>query len=111
MLLRTLWICLFTSLISISSSWAENWPAWRGADRTDVSTETGLLREWPADGPALAWLSEKCGVGYAGFAVVDDNVYTMGAYKNDERLVCLDAATGETSAGQPCPRYPRVLNK
>ena len=95
MILRLLCIGLFTCFVCGGSSWAENWPAWRGADRTDVSTETGLLSEWPEQGPKLDWLSKKCGVGYAGFAVVDDSVYTMGAYKNDERLVCLDAATGD----------------
>ncbi|MGB0762191.1 MAG: polyvinylalcohol dehydrogenase, partial [Rubripirellula sp.] len=69
MILRILFICLITSLLCQTSTWAENWPAWRGADRTDVSTETGLLSEWPEKGPELAWLSKKCGVGYAGFAV------------------------------------------
>jgi outer membrane protein assembly factor BamB len=76
-------------------AWAENWPGWRGADRTDVSRETGLLPAWPRGGPERVWLSNKCGVGYSGFAVVDDNLYTMGAYEKDVRLICLDANTGE----------------
>jgi len=95
MILRTTSFCLLVCFVCQSGVRAENWPAWRGADRTDVSTETGLLRQWPEEGPELAWLSKKCGVGYAGFAVVDENVYTMGAYKNDERLICLDAANGD----------------
>src|SRR5437762_2294859 len=33
------------------SGWAGDWPQWRGPDRADVSTETGLLKEWPAEGP------------------------------------------------------------
>ena len=95
MFLRTRWLCLFVFYVGHTCAQAENWPAWRGADRTDVSKETGLLKAWPEQGPELVWLSKKCGVGYSGFAVVDENVYTMGAYKNDERLVCLDAATGD----------------
>ena len=95
MILRPTCLCLLICFVCLSDVRAEDWPAWRGPDRTDVSTETGLLSEWPEPGPELAWLSKKCGVGYAGFAVVDENVYTMGAYKNDERLICLDAANGD----------------
>lgn len=84
-----------TLLLFCGSVWAENWPGWRGADRTDVSTETGLLKTWPEGGPERVWMNQKCGVGYSGFAVVDDNLYTMGAYENDERLICLDANSGE----------------
>ena len=32
-----------------------DWPGWRGPDRTGVSKETGLLKEWPEGGPKLAW--------------------------------------------------------
>ncbi len=95
MILRIFFVSLVLSVLSIGAARAENWPGWRGPDRTDVSQETGLLREWPEGGPKRVWLSEKCGVGYSGFAVVDDNVYTMGAYENDERLICLDAKTGD----------------
>ena len=91
---RTASITLCIALIG-GSAVADNWPGWRGSDRTDVSKETGLLKQWPESGPKQIWLSKKCGVGYAGFAVVDDSVYTMGAYTNDERLICLDANTGD----------------
>ena len=92
---RIMWLPLVPFFVFAGNAGAENWPAWRGPDRSDVSKETGLLATWPEQGPELVWLSKKSGVGYAGFAVVDENVYTMGAYKNDERLICLDAATGD----------------
>lgn len=28
-----------------------DWPQWRGPQRTSVSAETGLLQEWPPQGP------------------------------------------------------------
>ncbi|HWQ93229.1 MAG TPA: serine/threonine protein kinase, partial [Clostridia bacterium] len=34
---------------------AADWPQWRGPDRDGVSKETGLLQQWPAGGPTLAW--------------------------------------------------------
>ncbi len=34
---------------------AEDWPQWQGPDRNAISQETGLLKEWPKEGPPLAW--------------------------------------------------------
>ena len=61
------------AFLTPGSASAENWPGWRGSDRTDVSRETGNLKSWPEGGPERVWLNQKCGVGYSGFAVVDDN--------------------------------------
>jgi AraC-like DNA-binding protein len=30
-----------------------DWPRWQGPERTAISRETGLLKEWPKDGPPL----------------------------------------------------------
>jgi hypothetical protein len=35
-----------------------DWPQWQGPDRNAISKETGLLKEWPKDGPPLAWRLE-----------------------------------------------------
>jgi outer membrane protein assembly factor BamB len=67
-----------------------DWPQWRGPDRNDVSKETGLLREWPKDGPRLLWTFKDAGVGFAGIAVVGDRLYTMGAEGKTEYLYALD---------------------
>jgi hypothetical protein len=32
-----------------------DWPQWRGPDRTGISKETGLLKQWPAGGPTRLW--------------------------------------------------------
>ena len=45
---------------------AADWPQWRGADRTDISKESGLLKSWPADGPKLLWINKDVGLGYSG---------------------------------------------
>jgi len=72
-----------------------DWPGWRGPDRTGISRETGLLKNWPAEGPKLLWKSDRAGLGYAGIAVVDGTVYTMGARGEDEFLLALDEKGGE----------------
>ena len=69
---------------------AADWPQWRGPDRSGVSTETGLLKQWPKDGPELAWTFENAGTGYGSFAVVGGRVYVLGARpldaKGDKRI-------------------------
>jgi outer membrane protein assembly factor BamB len=86
---------LLALLASISPALAADWPQWRGANRDDISTETGLQKKWPSNGPKRAWLNEDGGLGYAGFAVVGDKLYTMGLYDAEEKLICLDANTGK----------------
>ena len=49
---------------------ADDWPQWRGPARTGVSRETGLLKEWPKDGPPLRWKRTDIGPGLAGDASV-----------------------------------------
>lgn len=80
--------------VSVGSLSLADWPQWRGPDRTDVSKETGLLNQWPAGGPAVTWINKDGGLGYAGFAVVGDTVYTMGSRGDTEHLLALDAKDG-----------------
>jgi outer membrane protein assembly factor BamB len=59
-------------------TYANDWPQWRGPARDDVSTETGLLQDWPANGPKLIWKSEGLGDGYSTVAVAGKKVFTIG---------------------------------
>jgi outer membrane protein assembly factor BamB len=74
---------------------ADDWPQWRGADRSDVSKETGLLKQWPEGGPKLLWMSRDAGLGYSGYSIVKGKLYTMGSGAGMEDLICLDANTGK----------------
>jgi len=71
------------------------WPQWRGPNRDDISTEKGLLNEWPADGPPQAWKAEGMGAGYSGVAVAKGKVFTMGDVGEESQLIALDEATGK----------------
>jgi outer membrane protein assembly factor BamB len=72
---------------------AADWPQYRGPNRNDVSTETGLLKKWPAGGPALLWTYSGTGVGYSGPAVVGARLYTLGGRGDTEHLIALDIGT------------------
>jgi outer membrane protein assembly factor BamB len=71
-----------------------DWPQWRGPDRSGVSKETGLLKQWPPGGPKRVWLYENAGAGYSAPAIVDGKFYTVGTRDGGETLIVLDAATG-----------------
>ncbi len=70
-----------------------DWPQWRGPDRNDVSKETGLLREWPKEGPKLLWTFREAGVGFSGVAIVGDRLYTLGALQGSETVYAIDLKT------------------
>lgn len=60
------------------SSFADDWPQWRGPDRNGISSETGLLKSWPKDGPPLRWKIANAGSGYAAPSVLGDHIYMLG---------------------------------
>ena len=84
---------VFVFLCNLSK--AEDWPSWRGADRTGISKESGLLQEWPAEGPPKIWSSSETGMGYSGFSVVKGGLYAMGAFGKEEQLLAFNASTGK----------------
>ena len=71
----------------------DDWPQYRGPRRDDVSAEKGLLQEWPAGGPALAWTYSEAGIGYSGMAVVGNRLFTIGGRDQDEKLIAVDIGT------------------
>jgi outer membrane protein assembly factor BamB len=88
-------IACATWLASPSATAAGDWPQWRGVNRDGKSTDTGLLKEWPADGPALAWQVNTLGKGYASVSVVGNRLYTMGDNDDASSVLALDAADGK----------------
>jgi outer membrane protein assembly factor BamB len=83
---------------------AADWPQWRGPARDGVGQESGLARQWPADGPRLLWQVDHVGVGYSSLAVVGDRIYTQGDLQGVEHVLCLDAGDGSIVwAVQPEP--------
>ena len=86
---------LAVTFFASSLSQAADWPRWRGADFDDQSKETGLLKTWPADGPKKVWLFEDAGLGYSGFAVVGDTLFTMGSRDATEFVIAVDVKTGK----------------
>lgn len=98
---RLLVACLF--LLCLAMPAAADWPQWRGPDRSGVSKETGLLKEWPKKGPPLVWTFDNCGYGFSGPAVVGDRLYFMGARKDKTALIALDISGNMPKELWACP--------
>lgn len=67
-----------------------NWPTFHGPRRDNISHEEGLLTKWPADGPALLWVADGIGEGYATVSVADGAVYTTGNLDNQTIVTSLN---------------------
>src|SRR4030095_5210353 len=78
---RTSLVALLALTLYVSFSAAtraDDWPQWQGPDRNAVSRETGLLKEWPKEGPPLAWKADGIGKGMGGIAISKGRIYTTG---------------------------------
>lgn len=72
-----------------------DWPGWRGPNRDAVSRETGLLQQWTASGPPVAWKAGGLGAGFSSLAISGDHIYTMGDRGEDQYLIALNRADGK----------------
>ena len=86
-------LCAFAS--EALAQTAALWPQWRGPNRDGISKETGLLKQWPADGPPLVWKTAGAGRGYSSFSISDGKLFTMGLRGDREYVVAFDVATGK----------------
>jgi outer membrane protein assembly factor BamB len=101
-----------------------DWPQWLGPERDGVWRETGILEQFPPEGPRVLWRVQVHS-GYSGPAVSGGRVYLMdwqqgpaltrqpgekGAPQlpGTERLLCLDSATGQKLWEHSYPRAYRI---
>lgn len=74
-----------------------DWPTFRGAKRDGISPDTGLLKEWPKDGPPQFWNEPAKGIGegLSSVCVAGGKIFTMGDVNGDCFVFCLSRATGK----------------
>src|SRR5437870_11583593 len=72
-----------------------DWPQWQGPDRNATSKETGLLKQWPKDGPPLAWKVKSLGGGYGAPSVAGGRIYGISSRGADEVVWALSEADGK----------------
>lgn len=95
-----------------------DWPQWRGPDRNGISRETGLLKQWPKDGPKLVWQVNEIGDGFSSPSVVGTHIYLMSNRGMENEFVqALSTQDGKPvwetrvgNVGNPnqAPPYPKA---
>jgi outer membrane protein assembly factor BamB len=103
---RSLAVTLATAVLGTALH-AADWTQWRGANRADHSPDTGLLKQWPQEGPKQLWVFQDAGLGYAGFSVAANRLFTMGLRGEQEFVIALDATRGTELWSAPAgDKYP-----
>jgi outer membrane protein assembly factor BamB len=62
----------------------------REENRTGVSAETGLMKSWPAEGPALLWTNLELTKGNSSVAFGNHTIYITGTENENDILYALD---------------------
>jgi len=86
---------LFSFVFEAFGQGGGDWPQWRGPNRDGISKETGLLKQWPAGGPPLAWKATGAGGGYSSFSIANGRLYTMGLRGDREYIIAFNVADGK----------------
>ena len=111
--LRFIPLMLLWLLVESVPGRADDWPQWRGPLRDGVWREDGVLERFPPEGPPVRWRT-PIGAGFSGPAVAGGRVFLMDRAvdesasadvktqwnyrdktKGQERVLCLDEATGK----------------
>ena len=86
---------MFFFFVTLSSCTASiqntcEWPCFHGSDRTNKSVETGMIKEWPLDGPELLWTASGLGEGYSSISIGDGLIYSAGKLDDQSYVFSFD---------------------
>jgi outer membrane protein assembly factor BamB len=86
---------LFSVILLLDYSTAQQISEWREKNRTGVSSETGLLKSWPANGPTLLWSNTELPKGNSSVSFGGNYIFITGTKDSMDILTALDM-NGET---------------
>ena len=89
-------VLLFSAATLAQAQQIFDWPQWQGPNRNAISKETGLLQQWPAEGPKLAWKINGLGGGDGTPSVAAGKIFGMSNRGVDEVVWALSEADGKT---------------
>lgn len=91
--MKTLTVVLISFLAA--TSFAGDWPWFLGPDRNNLSTETGINKDWAAKPPKTLWTTDLSDDGYACPSVADGIVYLVDHEGDKDVVKAFDLETGD----------------
>ncbi|HUR52763.1 MAG TPA: PQQ-binding-like beta-propeller repeat protein [Gemmataceae bacterium] len=88
-------LVLASAFLVAATATAADWPQWRGPTRDGISTETGLLKTWPMEGPPVAWTAKGLGLGFGTPIVVEGKIYGIGSRDGRDGVWAVKEADGK----------------
>jgi outer membrane protein assembly factor BamB len=92
-IMKTKTIAIFLLAMLSYSVKAQKISEWRPENRTGISSETGLLKSWPANGPKMLWPNLDLLKGFSSPSFGASTIYITGTKGNigsNEILFALD---------------------
>ncbi|MCX5758070.1 MAG: hypothetical protein NTU83_06120 [Candidatus Hydrogenedentes bacterium] len=62
-------------------------PQFRGPNRDGKFDEQGLLKQWPDNGPPVAWVAKGLGKGYSSASIANGKIYVPGMLEDQAGFV------------------------
>ncbi|MEI6059627.1 MAG: PQQ-binding-like beta-propeller repeat protein [Bacteroidota bacterium] len=87
--MKSMILILLSVLLGFSFCNAQQISEWRPENRTGVSAETGLLKSWPAEGPALLWTNSELTKGNSSVSFGANSIYITGIKDSSDVLYAL----------------------
>ena len=89
------WLSLLLAFAAVAEAESsEDWPQFLGPRADGISSETGLLDQWPTNGPPVVW-EKKPGAGYSGPSVRGNFLVLHHRNGDEETVECFEAPTGK----------------
>jgi outer membrane protein assembly factor BamB len=83
--LTLLALCFYTIFAG-----AQDLVQWRGPQRDGIYPESGLLKQWPDEGPKMLWNFDALGDGHSSACVTNDRIFTSGMEDDKGYVFALD---------------------
>jgi outer membrane protein assembly factor BamB len=83
-------LIILTIGISIQLSEGQKISEWRPENRTGISSEKGLLKTWPVNGPSLLWQNEELPAGFSSVTFGKNSIYLTGIKDKSDIIVAMD---------------------
>jgi len=98
--MRTINLMILMAEVLMVPAWGVEatpyWPQFHGPLRNNLSTETGLLKQWSPEGPPLKWTARGIGQGYSSVSLAHNRIYTSGNI-NGKTVISALGLTGRTA--------------